>query len=116
MYGRYATSQSFYIVTSSNDWKGSRFPNIMVPTPSDPCRHAIQDCESTKHGQHVYRQTLVNQHCTVKSHVAGRGLLLSPPPTSAKSVLVVPDHLVKELLGTLGLALGRHRRHFDGAS
>ena len=64
----------------------------------------------------MYRQTLVNRHCTVKSHVAGRGLLLSPPPTLAQSVLVVPDHLVKELLGTLGLALGRHRRHFDGAS
>ena len=50
-----------------------------------------------------------------ESDVAGSSVR---PLDHASSVLVVPDHLVQELLGALGLALGRHRRHrrSDGAA
>ena len=44
------------------------------------------------------------------------GRLTSRPPLPPHSILVVPDHLVQELLRALWLALWRLRSHFDRAT
>ena len=57
------------------------------------------------------------QHCTM-NHLRRPANLSAPPPPPPPphSILVVPDHLVEELLRALWLALWRDRSHFDRAT